>query len=187
MKLKANESCKITTAPNQVDQNIFRNVRDGGFFIKSSRVFIALIFCFGFFVESAVALDNSPQLKAKIEDIRKDNTRKYTEKECLALTVDANNKEKSNLIKRIVKLKTVIQFDSLIKKNNSLEENKTNKVFLSFEFIEPRYISNKCFWNVYAKDNHPTHSLLWKSFLVEISGTDIYEEDQADGSYRIIK
>ncbi len=120
-------------------------------------------------------------LSSYAKDVKPKN---YSEKECLNLTTE--DAEHSDVIKRVTKLKTVAQFNGLIKKNNLLEENKTNKVFITFEIREAKYVSNKCFWYIFAIEHHPMHSFLWKSFLVDIGSYDIYEEDQADDSYHII-
>ena len=129
--------------------------------MKILKVFILLIFCFWVFLESAWTSNSY-----------------YSEKECLSLT----NEDRTYIdaTKRILKLKTVIKFNSLLAKN------KVEKVSMMFFYNEAKYINNKCFWYIRVEEDHQTHLAFWKAFLVDIGGSEIYEEDQADDSYHII-
>ena len=113
------------------------------------------------------------------EDSLASSAHQYSKKECLELTdKDATY---DNSAKRILKLKTVTEFNALLKKD------KLEKVSLMLFSGEPKYINNKCFWYIRLEENHKTHLVFWKSFLVDIDGSDIYEENAEPDSYSIAK
>jgi hypothetical protein len=141
-------------------QNIFNNL--SSFFGRSLRVFLSAVFCLGIFLEGSWA----------------SNT-KHSKKECLNLTT--KDKTFNNSANRIMKLKTVSEFLALFRKV------KLEEVSLMFFSSEPKYINNKCFWYIRLEEDHQTHLVFWKALLVDIDGSNIYEEDVELDSYHIIK
>ncbi len=108
--------------------------------------------------------------------IKINQSKKYTKEKCLKLT--EIGLEYKDAVKKILELDIVEDFKI---------SNKVKNISLIFFYAEPRYIKNKGFWYIRAEEDHQTHLVFWKAFLVDIDGFEIYEEDQADDSYHIIK
>lgn len=106
------------------------------------------------------------------------NKHYYNEEECLSLTEQDESYQRS--IDRILKLKAVVNFNSL------LAQDKTEKVSMMLSANETKFIKNKCFWYIRIEENHQTHLAFWKALLVDINGVEIYEEKSEPDTYKLI-
>ena len=109
------------------------------------------------------------------------------------MNLTTKDKTFDNSVNRVWKLKAVSEFRALIRKNNLAFSLKNTREEVSLVhlhyFSKPKYINNKCFWNINLGEDDETHVVFWKSFLVDvdIDGSNIYEEDLELDSYHIIK
>jgi hypothetical protein len=99
--------------------------------------------------------------------IKIDHSKKYTKEKCLKLT--EIGLEYKDAVKKILELDIVKDFKIRNIRNNIKD------VSLVIFYSEPKYIKNKCFWYITLEENHKTHLVLWKSFLVDVDNFNIYE------------
>lgn len=81
-------------------------------------------------------------------------------------------------MERVFKLQMVSQFSSLLQKNN--------ETLTAFSY-DPEFSGGKCYWSMRLHENHKSHMVFWKEFLVEVDGDKIFEKDVAADSLKEVK
>lgn len=153
-----NENGGMVIVESDITQNIFNNLSN--FFGRSVRVFLFAVFCLVIFLEGACASNTN-----------------YSEKECLTLTTeDQTYADASN---RLVRIKELTQWLSLLKKNKA-------KMVLMEPSSKTEFINKKCYWLMPIHESQATHFVFWKAFLVQINGNEICEKDYSDDSCKPI-
>jgi hypothetical protein len=128
--------------------------------MKILKVFTLLIFCFSVFLESAWTSNSY-----------------YSEKKCLSLTTE--DKTYADAGNRLVKIKEVVQWSSLLQKNKA-------KMVLMEPSSKTEFINKECYWLIPIHESQATHFVFWKAFLVQINGNEICEKDYSDDSCKPI-
>lgn len=115
--------------------------------------------------------------KSILAKIKKD-CQKYDQRkeQCLKL----NNKSPSfdSAINKISKTKSVKEFAKLLEKDHA-KLNALN--------YNPEFHNNKCYWSIRLHEDHKSHMVFWKEFLVEVDGYKIFEKDVADDLLKEVK
>ena len=86
-------------------------------------------------------------------------------------------------IDKISKIKEVKEFQDLLNKRNENLPAGGDRITLSYMDRGVEIIENKCFYNIDLKENHPTHIVQWRSFIVSVDGKEVYEYNTANDSF----
>ncbi len=109
--------------------------------------------------------------------IKKD-CQKYDQRKAQCLKLDNKSPSFESAINKIPKTKLVKEFAKL------LEKDHAKLAVLSYN---PEFQNNKCYWSIRLHENHKSHMVFWKEFLVEVDGNKIFEKDTADDSLKEVK
>ncbi len=109
--------------------------------------------------------------------IKKD-CQKYDQRKAQCLKLNSKSPSFEGAINKTAKTKLVKEFAKLLEKDHA----KLNA--LSYN---PEFQNNTCYWSIRLHEDHKSHMVFWKEFLVEVDGYKIFEKDVSDDSLKEVK
>jgi hypothetical protein len=109
--------------------------------------------------------------------IKKD-CQKYDQRKAQCLKLNSKSPSFQDAINRISKTKLIKEFARLLEKDHAK---------LAILNHNPEFQNNKCYWSIRLHEDHKSHMVFWKEFLVEVDGNKIFEKDVADDSLKEVK